>query len=244
MTLVRDFVGEPSIRDIVVRKTTAAQQVADGLSDLILSGKVTPGQRFRESAMAAELRVARNTIREAIRLLEIAGLVRVEVNRGVVAISPTPESLKSLYSARLVLETSAVGQRRSKDRIQHVRRAYDRLIESSKSQVVSVIVRDDLAFHAAIVAMLESPRIDQFFNQLARELRFYLVYLCVQDSEFLQSAKVVDEHYPIVNAIEAGSIKLAREEVEKHIINNHRRVRELIFKNLGGMTSSGDVLSW
>ncbi|MGW1419944.1 GntR family transcriptional regulator [Bradyrhizobium manausense] len=239
---MRDFVGESGLRDIVVRKTTAAQQVADGLSDLILSGKVTPGQRLRESAMASELGVARNTIREAIRLLEIAGLVRVEVNRGVVAISPTPESLKSLYSARLVLETGAVGQRRSKEKIQHVRRAYDQLIESTKSRVVNVIVRDDLAFHAAIVSMLESPRIDQFFDQLARELRFYLVYLCEQNKEFLRSAKVVDEHYPIMNAIETGSSKLAREEVEQHISKNYSRVRDLIFRNLGRKGSQIDML--
>ncbi|MFT4118818.1 GntR family transcriptional regulator [Bradyrhizobium sp.] len=242
MTPSRDHAPVNDIRDIVVKKTTAAQQVADGLSELILSGKVTPGQRLREAAIAAELGVARNTMREAIRLLEIAGLVHIEVNRGVVAISPTPESLKSLYSARLVLETSAVRDRRAKHHVEHVRQAYDRLIASAKTRDVAAIVRDDLAFHAAIVRMLDSPRIDHFYDQLVRELRFYLVYLCVQDKEFERSAGVVDEHYPIMKALEEGSAKAAREEIEKHIVANHNRVGELIFKNLNGTSVLVDSL--
>lgn len=221
-----------AVTDIVIRKTTAAQQVADGLSDLILSGRVTPGQRLREAAIAAELGVARNTVREAIRQLEFAGLVKIEVNRGVVAISPTRESLSSLYSARMILESSAVEHLTDKDAVGRVRRTYDAFIASVSSRDVSTIVRNDLAFHSAIVSLLNSPRIDEFYAHLCRELRFYLVYLSVKDSQFVQTAGVLDEHQPIMDAIESGDVERAKREVKNHVQNNERRVASLIFRHL------------
>lgn len=78
---------------LVARRTTTAQQIADGLSQRILAGAFRPGERLRESAIAAELGIARNTVREAVRLLEHGGLVRFEVNRGAVIISPTRETV-------------------------------------------------------------------------------------------------------------------------------------------------------
>lgn len=221
-----------AIAHIVIRKTTAAQQVADGLSDLILSGKVMPGQRLREAAIAAELGVARNTIREAIRQLEFAGLVRVEANRGVVAISPTRESLASLYSARLTLENSAVENLTDKAAVATLRQAYDRFIDSVATQDVATIVRNDLAFHSAIVGLLKSPRIDHFYAQLCRELRFYLVFLSVKDSQFVRLSGVVDEHKPIMDAIESGDVQRAKAEVSNHVRNNEQRVASLIFRHL------------
>jgi DNA-binding GntR family transcriptional regulator len=83
-----------------LRRSTTAQQVADGLSERILTGAFAPGDRLRESAIATQLGVARNTIREAVRILERGGLVRYEVNRGAVVISPTPANVDALSQAR------------------------------------------------------------------------------------------------------------------------------------------------
>lgn len=85
--------------DIKLRRTTTAQQVADGLSELIMSGRFEPGTRLRESAIAAELGVSRNTVREAVRVLQLGGLVRHEVNRGAVVITPTSENVRSTAHA-------------------------------------------------------------------------------------------------------------------------------------------------
>ena len=95
---------------MVLRRLTTAQQVADGLSERILAGAFGPGDRLRESAIATELGVARNTVREAVRILELSGLVRYEVGRGAVVISPTPENVEALYTARERLETAAVSR--------------------------------------------------------------------------------------------------------------------------------------
>src|SRR5262245_57772235 len=139
-----------ALEGLVVRRSTTAQQVADGLSRRILDGAFTPGDRLRESAIAAELGVARNTVREAVRILELGGLVRYEVNRGAVIIAPTVDSVEALYTARHRLETAAVARPLSAEQVDTIAEAYEAMAAAANSHDVRQIVDHDLAFHAAI----------------------------------------------------------------------------------------------
>src|SRR5918995_614979 len=183
---------------MVLRRSTTAQQLADGLSERILAGAFTPGDRLRESAIAAELGVARNTVREAVRILELGGLVHYEVNRGAVVISPTPEKVEALYTARERLETAAVSRPAGAAELGALRTAYDELVEAAASHEVLRIVDVDLAFHSAIVSMLHSTRLDEFYAELMVELRFYLTVLSLEDREFEHPDDILAEHRTIL----------------------------------------------
>ena len=110
--------------------------------------------------------MARNTVREAVRILELSGLVRYEVNRGAVVISPTPEKVEALYTARERLETAAVSRpaaesaRRDEEGLRRARRGGGLARRAGGSSSM------DLAFHSAIVAMLRSSRLDEFYAEL------------------------------------------------------------------------------
>jgi DNA-binding GntR family transcriptional regulator len=213
---------------IVVRRSTTAQQVADGLSERILAGAFAPGDRLRESAIATELGVARNTIREAVRILELGGLVRYEVNRGAVVISPTPEKVAALYTARERLETAAVSRAPSPEQLTAIGDALDALVQATDSHDARRIVDEDLAFHAAIVAVLGSSRLDEFYAELTQELRFYLMVLSVQDREFEKPDVLVAEHEAILSALRSGDRDLAVAEVRAHIEKNAQRLKEIL----------------
>src|SRR5258705_9078261 len=158
-----------ALEGMVLRRSTTAQQVADGLSERILAGAFAPGDRLRESAMATALGVARNTVREAVRILELSGLVRYEVNRGAVVISPTPENVETLYTARERLETAAVSRVPSPEQLTAISEAFDALVEATGSHDARRIADQDLAFHSAIVALLDSSRLDEFYAELPQE---------------------------------------------------------------------------
>jgi DNA-binding GntR family transcriptional regulator len=213
---------------LVARRTTTAQQVADGLSERILGGTFRPGQRLRESAIATELGIARNTVREAVRLLEHGGLVRFEVNRGAVIISPTPETVEDLYTARERLERAALSVPLTSDQVTAVEEAYAALDAATASHERADIVAADLAFHAAIVAVMGSRRIDTFYAGLTRELRIYLMALSAYEREYENPLKVVAEHEPLMDAIRAGDAKHAQREVSHHIATNAERVQRLL----------------
>ena len=213
---------------MVVRRTTTAQQVADGLSERILAGAFPPGDRLRESAIAAELKVARNTVREAVRILELSGLVRYEVNRGAVVIAPTAQNVDAVYTARERLETAAVSRAPTAECLTAIGDAFDALTQAAGSGDPRRIVETDMAFHTAIVAMLGSSRLDEFYAELTRELRFYLMVLSVEDREYENPAALLAEHEAILTAIRSGDPGRAATEVSSHIETNARRLKEIL----------------
>jgi DNA-binding GntR family transcriptional regulator len=207
-----------------VRRTTTAQQLADGLSERIMAGAFGPGDRLRESAIAAELGVARNTIREAVRILELTGLVRYEVNRGAVVIAPTPENVEALYTARERLETAAAARTPSPAQLDAITSAFDDLVDAAQTGDLRAIVDRDLAFHQAIVAVLDSTRLDDFFAAMTKELRFYLTVLTKSETP----DQVVADHRRILDAVRAGDRDRAVAEIRAHIDTSVQQLKQVL----------------
>ena len=76
---------------------TTAEIAADSLTLKIFDGQFEPGTRLAEVALAEELGISRNTLREAFRLLAHAGLVVHLPNRGVFVLKTTPALLNDIY---------------------------------------------------------------------------------------------------------------------------------------------------
>jgi DNA-binding GntR family transcriptional regulator len=92
-------------------------------------------------------------------------------------------------------------------------------------------VAADRAFHAALVAMLHSPRLDRFYDQISAESRFVLGILWLRDAADNLSnalAEVADEHRSIYESIAAGRRAEARRLLEAHLAINETRVLEII----------------
>lgn len=207
-----------------VRRTTTAQQLADGLSERIMAGAFGPGDRLRESAIAAELGVARNTIREAVRILELTGLVRYEVNRGAVVIAPTPENVEALYAARERLETAALARVPRPEQLAAITQRFEELRAAAERGDTREIVDRDLAFHQAIVALLDSTRLDEFYAGLTQELRFYLTVLSRSETP----EQVVAEHEAILDALRRGDRDRAVAEIRAHVDASVDRLKAML----------------
>ena len=61
----------------LVRTTSLSSLVEAEVMRLILAGELDSGQQIKEVAIAARLGVGRSSVREALRALEAAGLVRI-----------------------------------------------------------------------------------------------------------------------------------------------------------------------
>ncbi|MGD6757177.1 GntR family transcriptional regulator [Streptomyces sp. BH105] len=223
-----------ALEGLVAQRTTTAQQIADGLSERILGGSFRPGERLRESAIAAELGIARNTVREAVRLLEHGGLIRFQANRGAVVISPTPRSVDELYTAREHLEAAALAAPLGAAQLASVEAAYEHLVTVTASLRRADIVAADLAFHGAIVATLGNARLDAFYAGLTRELRFYLMALSAHERENENPRRLLGEHEPLMAAIRAGDAERAQREARHHIASNGARVQEILAASFEG----------
>lgn len=84
-----------------------AQQVAARIRDLIIQDQLTPGQWIREQALADKLNVSRTPLREALKMLELDGLIRLLPNRGAVVTELTVVEVKEKLEVLAVLEALA-----------------------------------------------------------------------------------------------------------------------------------------
>lgn len=79
------------------------EQIAAQLSERIVSGAYSPGQRIMEQAIAEEFDVSRGPVREALRLLEKEGLVMILPRRGAQVTNPTIEEVNEIFDIRAML---------------------------------------------------------------------------------------------------------------------------------------------
>ena len=81
-----------------------AQQVAARIRVMIIQDQLTPGEWIREQALADKLEVSRTQLREALKMLELEGLIRLLPNRGAVVTELTVEEVKEKLEVLAVLE--------------------------------------------------------------------------------------------------------------------------------------------
>jgi DNA-binding GntR family transcriptional regulator len=94
----------PSLELAVLQSRTLPQLVQQDIEQLILSGELRAGERLNEVAIARRLGVSRGPIREALRTLKEAGLLRFEKMRGMAVRDITPEEASDIYQLRACLE--------------------------------------------------------------------------------------------------------------------------------------------
>ena len=84
-----------------------AQQVAARIRDMIIQDQLVPGEWIREQAIADKLSVSRTPLREALKMLELEGLIQLLPNRGAVVTELTVEEVKEKLEVLAVLESLA-----------------------------------------------------------------------------------------------------------------------------------------
>ena len=109
-------------------------------------------------------------------------------------------------------------------------KADNELVQAAGSHVGRQIVDSDLAFHSAMVAIMESTRLDASCAELNQELRFYLTVASVEDPEFKDPREILAEHEAILDAIRFGDPGPAVPRARFHIDANARRLREILLE--------------
>jgi DNA-binding GntR family transcriptional regulator len=199
-----------------IERQSTTEQAAAALRDAILSGKLPPGTPLREAALAAELGVSRNTVREAARLLGSESLVRHQMNRGIVVAEITAADVRDIYAARAAIETAAAEALTA-----HRDPAIYQRLESLVGQIEDAFARGDAAgvldadrlFHATLVAAARSPRLSGFHTRLQQEQRLALS-LAERSSHAL--GRTADDHRALLDALR-GTPAEAKAQVSTHI---------------------------
>jgi len=95
-------------KNVIVPPKSISDQIYEVLKELILLGKITPGERIVEGNIAEAFKTSRTPVREAFQRLVQDGLVERLPQGGVRVVVITPQMIKEVYGIRGVLEVYAV----------------------------------------------------------------------------------------------------------------------------------------
>jgi len=196
--------------------------LADVLRQRIIDGEFAPGSRLSESTLAERLDVSRNTLREAFRVLAEQGLVQHIPHRGVSVASPSIADVVDIYHARRTIECAALRECMPSHPAVAAMTAAVALGEERTAEADWLGVGSaNMAFHDAIVALADSPRLARTFRNVAAELR--LAFLEIDDPRGLHGP-FVEKNRAMLSALLERGPEAATEQLEQYLLVSERAV--------------------
>ena len=185
----------------------------------ILEGALQPGESVTELGLAGECGVSRTPVREALRQLELEGLVELIPNKGAVILGISPEDICDIYEMRAMLEGAAAA------------RAAERATEEDVRQLAEIL--DLTGFYLSRQNMAQLKSLDGRFHQMIYEMsgsRMYRKMLC--DLHYYvgltrgaslktegRAEQSAEEHRAVLSAIERHDPEEARRLMTLHVNN-------------------------
>jgi DNA-binding GntR family transcriptional regulator len=214
-----------------LNRGTTAEEVAALLRETIMDGRLKPGEQLREEGLSAQFDVSRRTIRDALGILARERIVRHYRHKGSRVVLFTEEDIRDLYRVRKTLEGSAAAQAATLTdaQLQRLTEAFDQLAEATDSASARAIVQRDLEFHQAVVGLIGSARVDDFFAGVAVEMRYALSILETTYRESThRAAEALDEHRAIYKAFLRRDAAEAGRLVLEHAESNERLLVDVV----------------
>ena len=176
--------------------------VFNTLRQAILRGELKPGERLMEIQLANKLGVSRTPIREAIRKLELEGLVLMIPRKGAEVAEITEKSLRDVLEVRRALEELSVQlacEKITKEEIRELERVAKEFQQVVKSSDITEIAEVDVRFHDIIYTATDNQKLIQLLNNLREQMYRYRVEYLKRDGVFPQ---LIAEHEAIIRHIE------------------------------------------
>jgi DNA-binding GntR family transcriptional regulator len=221
-TLERRRAGDAPHWRIAARADGTRQlgdSIADAIVDAVAQGTLAPSQRIIEEDLARKFEVSRVPIREAIRLLQAQGILKVTPNRGARVAAFDPAMIEQVYEARIALERIAV-----RDALQSYKRE-PRLLDGLR-EIISRMERMarwadwvefrkcDVAFHREICRASGNEIVLRLWEALAQHITIMFGRELASERNF---GVVIEQHRKLVDLFERGDPAIER-VIEDHIV--------------------------
>ena len=203
------------------------QQAYTDIKRAILDSRYPPGALLSENQLADELQISRTPVREALRDLATAGLVRILPQRGIVVSELSVEDALEVYQLREQLECFAArlaAERLGPDDRAAFAREHQQALDHLAAGNERLAYDHSVLMHARIIAMARNSRLTQVMNLLADQThRFGLLTL-----RNGRAGPAIREHGEIIDAISTGDAPLAADRMGRHLRADRDMVLTLI----------------
>ena len=210
-----------------ITRVSVADQVAALLRQRILEGEFRPGTQLQELPLASSLGVSRNTMREAIRILSLEGLLRRSLHRGAAVSQLSLRDVREIYQLRRMLELPAVLAARDPDPslLQEIRSAVEQYELAVRDRNWSRAVSHDLHFHSLLIRFHGNKRLESFYKNMLGELRVGMVLV---DRSHDNPGTLIPVHRKMCQLLAAGKLKQCADVLEQHLEDSESRLTQIM----------------
>jgi DNA-binding GntR family transcriptional regulator len=202
-------------------RQTLANRLRTEISDDIVSGVLPPGMALDETELARRFDVSRTPVREAIRLLAAAGLVKARPHRSAVVARPAAAELAAMFEALIEMEVLCAGfaaermTASERSALVRINALLDEIVRREDPQRYHEVNED---FHAAIYAGSHNPHLEEMTTATRERIAPFSRLQFRAAGRLRRSFR---EHDDIVRAIIQGDRAAAQAAMRTHIGQVH-----------------------
>jgi DNA-binding GntR family transcriptional regulator len=210
-----------------IKPSTMKHQVVDLIRDAIIRGDLAPGEHLTEVSLCEQMAVSRAPIREALRQLELDGLVTNFPNRGCFVTEFTEQDVVEVFSMRATLECMAIewaAPNLSADDFHALRLVIEDQRQAMVTNKLDALTKLDMRFHEYLLIKANNRRLLKAWQEQSNQCqvlmnrRFRTLSNCTPGT-------VISDHTAILHALEGGdttaAIRLTKDisqRVQKELI--------------------------
>lgn len=208
-------------------KPTNAEKAYTQIKGKIITAMMPPGSVINEAELMEEFKLGRTPIREAIKQLQMEGLVMVSPRKGMFVADIAVTDLLQIFEVRVQLESFATrlaAQRITEQEIKELQKLAEDYQVTHPSDK-NTLIRLDGEFHSLLVKATHNKflikEIEYYYNLSLRIWYIALTYANPGDID-------VDAHIEILQAIQARDAEKAGLRMKKHIQDFHKTIKQYI----------------
>ncbi|BCT75866.1 GntR family transcriptional regulator [Sinomonas cyclohexanicum] len=199
--------------DESVRERPLREVIRDTLRTRIFEGYYAPGMRLIERDLAAEFKVSRLPVREALRMLLQEGLLAERATRGSVVAGLSEKDVADLFDVRSSLEVLAcrlAAQRATPEDVARLEGLLDSATDALARGSINEAHRYNSEFHDEVTAIADNSFLRTALEPL--QGRMHWLFRHVTDLP-----ELIEEHRELLTAIASGDAERAAAQSVKHI---------------------------
>lgn len=151
----------------VIRKEKFSNQACRFIQEGIISGEIRSGERLVETKVAKQLGISQSPVREALRELEVMGLVEIRPYSGCFVLPMDEKKLEQIYSLRALLETFAAREgitQITDEALDNMEQTLRNMESAADAEDKLELCSYDVEFHGTIVASANNPMLEKMWK--------------------------------------------------------------------------------
>lgn len=194
------------------------------LRDAIVSGDLKPGERLMEVDLAEKMGVSRTPVREAVRKLEMEGLVTMVPRKGTHVAELSAKDIMDVLEVRAALDrlaTELAAERIRQEHIRSLENIHKQYISCIEKENIPGAIKKDVEFHEIIYNASGNNKLTNVAASLREQIyRYRVLYL----KDFTNAEEVLREHQSILQALYDKDVELAGKLAEEHIVHQKQTI--------------------